>query len=130
MKCINNNLACILLSIIVSFTGMCLEVEKAHSYLPYQNQTSEIEVIDQKKNTALYIGNSTGKLITGLRDAFPRNQSKKGRISLKSLAEFLFVKEGLQSFLHFFCTMEVLYLLIQSNSTSILIYIHNQDGEK
>ena len=130
MKCIKSNLACILLSIIVSFTGMCLEIEKAHSCFAYQNQTSETEMIDSQKNTTLYIGNSTGKLITGLRDAFPRNQSKKGRISLKSLAEFLLVKESLQSFLNFWCAMEILYLLIQSNSASILNYIHKQDGEK
>ena len=130
MKCTKSNLACILLSIIVSFTGMCLEVEKSHSYFAFQNQTSNIEVIDHQKNITLYIGNSTAKLIAGLRDTFLRNQSKKGRISLRNFADFLWVKESLQPFLNFQCTTEVLYQLVQSNSTAILNYIHNQDGEK
>ena len=130
MKCINSNFVCILLSIIVSFTGMCIEVERAHSCFSFQNQTSEIEITDNQKSITLYIGNSTGKLITGLRDTFPRKQKWKERTSLRNLAEFLWIKESLQVFLNFWGITEVLYFLIQSNSAAILNYIHNQDGEK
>lgn len=130
MRCINSNFVCILLSIIVSFTGMCLEVEKAHSCLVRQNQTSEFEMIDEQKNTTLFIGDSTDKLITGLRDVFPKNQNKKGRISHRNVAEFLTVKERLRPFLNSWCAMGSLYLLVHSSSISILNYIHNQDGEK
>ena len=130
MRRINSNFACILLAIIVSFTGMCLENERVYSYFACQNHASEIETIDNQKNATLYIGNSTAKLITGLRYAFKKNESKKESISFRNFAGMLLVKKSLQLFLNFWCTSGVLYLLIQNYSRAILNYIHNQDGEK
>ena len=130
MRCINSNFVCILLSIIVSFTGMCLENERVYSCFAFQNHTLENEIIDNQKNTALYVGNSTAKLITGLRDTFRKNQNEKERISLRNIVEFLFIKKSLQSFLSFWFTTVALCLLIHSYSRAILTYIHNQDGEK
>ena len=130
MRRINSNFVCILLAIIVSFTGMCLENERVYSYFAFQNRASKIEIIDNQKNATLYIGNSTAKLITGLRSIFPKNQREKEKISLRNVAEMLLIKKSLQSFLNFWCSSEVLYLLIQNYRRAILNYIHNQDGEK
>ena len=130
MKNIHSNLVWILLAIIVATTGMCFEIERADSFLSYQNQSTEAEMINHVKDTTTYIGNCTNKLITGLRYAFKKNESKKESISLRNFAGMLLVKKSLQLFLNFWCTSGVLYLLIQNYSSAILNYIHNQDGEK
>ena len=86
--------------------------------------------IENVKSDSLYIGNCTNKLITGLRDTFQRNRRGQGRLSLRSYAEFVWLKEILQMLVFFSIAAIVFCEAIQSNSTAILEFIHNQDGEK
>ena len=130
MKYIHNNLVWILLAIIVMTTGMCSEIERADSFLAYQNQSTEVEMINHQKDIATYIGNCTNKLITGLRDTFQRCRRGQERISFRNYAEFLWMKKILHLILFFVVTVTVTYLIIQSDSIAILEFIHNQDGEK
>ena len=130
MKYIHNNLVWILLAIIVMTTGMCSEIERADSFLSFQSQSIEAEMIDNIKNTTSYIGNCTNKLITGLKDTFQRSRRGQGRISFRNYAEFLWIKKILHLILFFVVAVKVTYLTIQSDSIAILEFIHNQDGEK
>ena len=130
MKYIHNNLVWILLAIIVMTTGMCSEIERADSFLSFQSQSIEAEMIDNIKNTTSYIGNCTNKLITGLKDTFQRSRRGQGRIGFRNYAEFLWMKKILHLLLSFFVAMSVVCPNIQSGSIAILNYIHNQDGEK
>ena len=130
MKYIHNNLVWILLAIIVVTTGMCFEIERADSFLSFQNQSIEAEMINHVKDTTPYIGNCTNKLITGLRDTFQRCRRGQGRISFRNYAEFLWMKKILHLILFFVVAVKVTYLTIQSDSIAILEFIHNQDGEK
>ena len=130
MKCIHNSLIWILLSIIVVTVGMCSEIERAHSFPVSKNQSVEADAIDGVKNSTVYIGNCTHKLMSGLRDTIQRIRKGQGEISFRGYAEFLWMKEILHILL-FFCSSAVdLCLMIQSDSVAILEYIHNQDGEK
>ena len=130
MKYIHSNLVWILLAIIVMTTGMCSEIERADSFLSFQSQSIEAEMIDNIKNTTSYIGNCTNKLITGLKDTFQRSRRGQGRIGFKNYAEYLWIKKILHLFLSFFVAMSVVCINIQSGNIAILNYIHNQDGEK
>ena len=130
MKYIHNNLVWILLAIIVMTTGMCSEIERADSFLSFQSQSIEAEMIDNIKNTTSYIGNCTNKLITGLKDTFQRSRRGQGRISFRNYAEFLWIKKILHLLLLSCVTVAIVHLTIQSDSIAILEFIHNQDGEK
>ena len=130
MKYIHNNLVWILLAIIVMITGMCSEIERADSFLSFQSQSIEAEMIDNIKNTTSYIGNCTNKLITGLKDTFQRSRRGQGRISFRNYAEFLWIKKILHLLLLSCVTVAIVHLTIQSDSIAILEFIHNQDGEK
>ena len=130
MKCKKSSLVWIILSIIILFTGMCSEIERTDSFLVLQKQTNETDQICDIKSDTLYIGNCTNKLITGLRDTFQKSRRGYGRISLRSYAEFLWLKEILQMLCHFCIAVVVTCLTIQNSNTAILNYIHNQDGEK
>lgn len=130
MKYIHSNLVWILLAIIVMTTGMCSEIERAHSFLESQNQSVEADTIAHVTNSTTYIGNCTNKLITGLRDTFQRIRRGHGRSNFRSCTEFLWLKEILHMLLFFDIATVVVYQVIQSDSVAILEYIHNQDGEK
>ena len=130
MKYIHNNLVWILLAIIVMTTGMCSEIERADSFLSFQSQSIEAEMIDNIKNTTSYIGNCTNKLISGLKDTFQRSRRGQGRISFRNYAEFLWIKKILHLLLLSCVTVAIVHLTIQSDSIAILEFIHNQDGEK
>ena len=130
MKYIHNNLVWILLAIIVMTSGMCSEIERADSFLSFQSQSIEAEMIDNIKNTTSYIGNCTNKLITGLKDTFQRSRRGQGRISFRNYAEFLWIKKILHLLLLSCVTVAIVHLTIQSDSIAILEFIHNQDGEK
>ena len=130
MKYIHNNLVWILLAIIVMTTGMCSEIERADSFLSFQSQSIEAEMIDNIKNTTSYIGNCTNKLITGLKDTFQRSRRGQGRINFRNYAEFLWIKKILHLLLLSCVTVAIVHLTIQSDSIAILEFIHNQDGEK
>ena len=130
MKYIHSNLVWILLAVIVMTTGMCSEIERADSFLLSQSQSMETEMIDNVKNTTSYIANCTNKLITGLKDTFQRSRRGQGRIGFRNYAEFLWMKKILHLFLSFLVAVSVVCPNIQSGSTAILNYIHNQDGEK
>ena len=130
MKHIHSNLVWILLAIIVMTTGMCSEIERADSFLSFQSQSIEAEMIDNIKNTTSYIGNCTNKLITGLKDTFQRSRRGQGRISFRNYAEFLWIKKILHLLLLSCVTVAIVHLTIQSDSIAILEFIHNQDGEK
>ena len=130
MKYKKSSLVWIILSVIILFTGMCSELERTDSFLSYSKQVSEGNTIEEVKNDALYIGNCTNKLITGLRDAFQKSRNGQGRLSLRNYAEFIWIKEVLQRFMLFCIAATIVCFVVQSNSTAILSYIHNQDGEK
>ena len=130
MKYIHSNLVWILLAIIVATTGMCFEIERADSFLSYQNQSTEAEMINHVKDTTTYIGNCTNKLITGLRDTFQRCRRGQGKISFRNYAEFLWMKKILHLILCWVVNVTVTCLTIQSDSIAIFEFIHNQDGEK
>ena len=49
MKYIHSNLVWILLAIIVMTTGMCSEIERTDSFLSFQGQSIENEIIDNEK---------------------------------------------------------------------------------
>ena len=130
MKYIHSNLVWILLAIIVATTGMCSENERADSFLSYQNQSTEAEMINHLKDTTTYIGNCTNKLITGLRDTFQRCRRGQGKISFRNYAEFLWMKKILHLILFVVVTVTFTCFTIQSDSIAILEFIHKQDGEK
>ena len=130
MKYIHSNLVWILLAIIVATTGMCSEIERAHSFLSYRNQGTEAEMINHLKDTTTYIGNCTNKLITGLRDTFQRCRRGQGKISFRNYAEFLWMKKILHLILFVVVTVTFTCFTIQSDSIAILEFIHKQDGEK
>ena len=130
MKRIKSSIVIIVLSFIVLFIGMCSEIERTDSFVLYSKQASEIETIEQVKSDSLYIGNCTNKLITGLRDTFQRSRRGTGRLSLRSYAEFVWIKEVLQMLVFLSIAVAVVCPIIQINSTAILEFIHNQDGEK
>lgn len=130
MKYKKSSLVWIILSVIILFTGMCSELERTDSFLSYSKQVAEGNTIEEVKNDALYIGNCTNKLITGLRDAFQKSRNGQGRLSLRNYAEFIWIKEVLHRFMLFCIAATIVCFVIQSNSTAILSYIHNQDGEK
>ena len=130
MKYIRSNLVWILLAIIVATTGMCSEIERADSFLSYQNQSTEAEMINHLKDTTTYIGNCTNKLITGLRDTFQRCRRGQGKISFRNYAEFLWMKKILHLILFVVVTVTFTCFTIQSDSIAILEFIHKQDGEK
>lgn len=130
MKYIHSNLVWILLAIIVATTGMCFEIERADSFLSYQNQSTEAEMINHLKDTTTYIGNCTNKLIIGLRDTFQRCRRGQGKISFRNYAEFLWMKKILHLILCWVGAVTVTCLTIQSDSIAIFEFIHNQDGEK
>ncbi len=130
MKYIHSNLVWILLAIIVMTTGMCSEIERTDSFLSFQGQSIENEMIDNEKNITSYIGNCTNKLIAGLKDTFQRSRRGQGRIGFRNYAEFLWIKKILHLLLSFFVAVSVVCPNIQSGNTAILNYIHNQGGEK
>ena len=130
MKYIHSNLVWILLAIIVATTGMCFEIERADSFLSYQNQSTEAEMINHVKDTTTYIGNCTNKLIIGLRDTFQRCRRGQGKISFRNYAEFLWMKKILHLILCWVGAVTVTCLTIHSDSIAIFEFIHNQDGEK
>ena len=130
MKYIHNNLVWILLAFIVMTTGMCSEMERAGSFLSFQNQSIEAETIDHVKNSTSYIGNCTTKLIEGLKDAFYRNRREQGRISFRNYVDFLWIQKNLHLLLFLDVAVTVVCLNIQSDSIAILEFIHDQDGEK
>ena len=130
MKSKRSSIVWILLSFIILFTGMCSQIERTDSFLSAQRYMAEADRIETVKNDTLYIGNCTGKLITGLRDTFQRIRRGQGRLSLRSYAEFLWLKEVLQLLLSFCITAAAVFLPTQNSNTAILNYIHKQDGEK
>ena len=130
MKYIRSNLVWFFLAIIVITTGICSEIERADSFLSYQNQSTEAEMINHLKDTTTYIGNCTNKLITGLRDTFQRCRRGQERISFRNYAEFLWMKKILHLILFFVVTVTFTCFTIQSDSIAILEFIHKQDGEK
>ncbi len=131
MRRIKSNIVIIILSIIVLFTGMCSEIERTDSSLVYSKPVANAaETIEQVKSDSIYIGNCTNKLITGLRDTFQRSRRGQGRLSLRSYAEFVWIRDIWQMLVFVSVATVVVYLAIQSNSTAILEFIHNQDGEK
>lgn len=130
MRYVHRNLVLILLSIIVLVTGMCSEIERTDSCLVSQNYSSNAETLETIKNNTIYIGNCTNKLITGLRETFQRSRRGQGKISLRGNAEFIWMKEILHLCLFFCITVAGICTIIQSDSSAILNYIHNQDGEK
>jgi len=117
------------MSIIILFSGMCSQIERTDSFLAFQQQATEADVIENVKND-LFIGNCTNKLITGLRDTFQKVRRIQRGSSFRNHVEFLWIKEILQV-LSFVCIAAVLTCqLIRSSKTAILNYIHDQDGEK
>ena len=130
MKCKKSNLIWIVLTIIMLLTGMCSEIERTDSFLVFSSNHMQEDAIQDVKNDTLYIGNCTNKLITGLRDTFQRSRRGQGRISLRSYAEFLWLKEILQLLCSFCIAAVVACPPIQGSNTAILEFIHNQDGEK
>ena len=130
MKRIKTNFVWLIISFIIIFTGMCSEIERTDSFLCFPKNEAEVELITEVKNHDSYIGNCTNKLITGLRDTFQRIRRGQGRLGLRSYAEFVWIKEALQMLVFYCFASVVVYPIIQSNSTAILTYIHNQDGEK
>ena len=130
MKYVHRNLLLILLSMIVLLAGMCSEIERTDSCLVSQNHSANAERLDTVKNNTMYIGNCTNKLITGLRSTFQRNRKGQGRISLRGNAELLWTKVISHLFLFFGIAVATAGTIVQSDSSAILNYIHNQDGEK
>ena len=130
MKCKKSSFVWIVLSIIILLTGMCSQKERTDSFLMFSKHVVETEQINEIKNDTSYIGNCTNKLITGLRDTFQKSRRGEGRISLRNYAEFLWLKEILQTLFSFCIAAIVTCLIIQSSNVAILEFIHNQDGEK
>ena len=130
MKCKKSSFVWIVLSIIILLTGMCLQKERTDSFLMFSKHVVETEQINEIKNDTSYIGNCTNKLITGLRDTFQKSRRGEGRISLRNYAEFLWLKEILQLLFSFCIIAITIELPLQSSNTTILNYIHSQDGEK
>ena len=118
------------MSIIILLTGMCSEIERTDSFLPLPKQISEADAIRDVKSDTLYIGNCTNKLITGLRDTVQRSRRVQGRFGLRNYAECLYLKDILQMLCSYCIAVVVSCLTIQNSNTTILNYIHNQDGEK
>lgn len=130
MKCKKSSFVWIVLSIIILLTGMCSQKERTDSFLMFSKHVVETEQINEIKNDTSYIGNCTNKLITGLRDTFQKSRRGEGRISLRNYAEFLWLKEILQLLFSFCIIAITIELPLQSSNTTILNYIHSQDGEK
>lgn len=130
MKCKKSSFVWIVLSIIILLTGMCSQKERTDSFLMFSKHVVETEQINEIKNDTSYIGNCTNKLITGLRDTFQKSRRGEGRISLRNYAEFLWLKEILQLLFSFCIIAITIELQLQSSNTTILNYIHSQDGEK
>ena len=130
MRSKRSSIIWIILTFIVLLTGMCSEIERTDSLLETSKYSSGTDTIERVENEALYIGNCTSKLITGLRDTFQKVRKELGRISLKNYAEFLWIKEILQM-LVFFCIAALFVCQpIERSKAAILNYIHSQDGEK
>ena len=130
MKYIHNNLVWILLAFIVMTTGMCSEMERAGSFLSFQNQSIEAETIDYVKNSTSYIRNCTTKLMEGLKDTFYRSRREQGRSCFRNFTDCLWIQKNLHLLLFLDVAVTVVCLNIQSDSLAILEFIHNQDGEK
>ena len=130
IESIKNSVIWIMLSFIVLLTGMCSEIERTDSYLASSKYMEKTDTIERIENDTLYIGNCTGKLITGLRGTFQEFRRGTGRIGLRDYAEFLWIKEILQRLI-FFC-LAALFVCqpTERSKAAILNYIHSQDGEK
>ena len=130
MKYVHRNVGLILLTMIVFFAGMCSELERTDSCLAFQSQIVKEETIEEVNNNTAYIGNCTNKLITGLRNTLYKSRKGQERISLRGCAEFLWLKVSLHLLLFLGIAVATVGITIQSDSSTILNYIHNQDGEK
>ena len=130
MKSKKSNLICVLLAIIVLLTGMCSQAKRTDSCLAYFHQMDTADSIAKTENESLYIGNCTGKLITGLRSSIQRLQRVQGRNGVKNYAEFLWIKVILHMSAVFYVITVLGSRFTQNSETTILNYIHAQDGEK
>lgn len=124
-----SSLIWIVLSVIVLLSGMCSQIERTDSFLAFQQHATEADVIESIKND-LYIGNCTNKLITGLRDTFQKSRRFQRGVSIRNYADYLWIREKLQVLCSVCITVVITCQLIKSSKTTILNYIHDQDGEK
>ncbi len=109
---------------------MCSEIERTDSYLNVSKQMEETDTIENVKSDTLYIGNCTRQLLTGLRNVFTKSRKGQEKISLRNYAEFLWIKEILQMLSYSCIVALVVCQPTERSKTTILNYIHKQDGEK
>lgn len=130
MKSRKKQFVCITLVFILFFLGMCQQTTKAHSFLTSLRCMEEAETIDRTGMDCSYIGITTARLITGLRDTFQSCKREQIRAGLRWNAEFLRLEEMLKMVLSLSVISAVIQYRLQGSEITILNYIHKQDGEK
>ena len=132
MKCRNDRLICCIIAIFILFSGMCVELPQAGSFLGYmENRAETSDIVSLKGSLSCYelssmelLGNRNTSAIVDIEKRPLIRAFYRVSLLLCLTGLFLFRMSDLEAATEMVCAPKTHYVDV------LLKYIHSQDGKK